>query len=90
MNKIMKCKNCGVENLDDAKVCRKCGSSLESPVNVMLRFPEFNFVPTNLMNWKRPKISRFFYILNFVAFAISSLMFIYCAWSLFSYNIKLH
>jgi len=30
----MKCKICGAENLDDAKYCEKCGSSLEDVVIV--------------------------------------------------------
>lgn len=30
----MKCQNCGTDNLDGAKFCAKCGSSLENETNV--------------------------------------------------------
>ena len=38
----MNCKNCGIENRDDAKSCRKCGASLSEPHKH--RFPRVTLV----------------------------------------------
>lgn len=78
----MKCSNCGTENIDCAKFCRRCGLELgKNTVNVMDKYPKYNFVPTSLMKWKRPVTARigsacFFYA--FVNLLIYFILGIYC------------
>ena len=78
----MKCSKCGTENIDCAKFCRSCGHELvENTVNVMDKYPKYNFVPTSLMQWKRPVTARigsscFFFV--FFILLISFIQGIYC------------
>ncbi len=58
----MKCLKCGTENMKTAKFCRNCGRELNNTqsvsYNVMDRFPEYGFVPTNFYDWRRPWPAR--------------------------------
>ena len=63
----MKCPNCGVENREGASFCRACGAKLApQATNIMDKFPDYDFVPTNLIDWKKPwlaKIRSFFFLI---------------------------
>lgn len=81
----MKCCKCGIENEASAKFCRACGASLDSkPLeNIMDKYPKYEFIPTNLIEWKKPKVSRFI----FVVFLFGLLMSLSTsAYYLYSYN----
>lgn len=57
----MKCPNqdCGVENREGASFCRACGAKLApQATNIMDKFPDYNFVPTNLIDWKKPWLAN--------------------------------
>ena len=70
----MKCSNCGTENIDCAKFCRSCGHELvENIDNIMDKYPLYNFVPTNLIYWKRPFTAKIISALSFFVFIISFL-----------------
>ena len=59
---LMKCKNCGVENTNDAKFCRGCGQELLIYDNPMDKWPNHGFQPTSLVSLKQYKsISVFFF-----------------------------
>lgn len=80
---MITCPNCKTTNTEGAKFCRSCGAELFSqPTNVMDRFPEYFFVPTNLIDWKRPKAARirtrFLYLLLLVAVVFSVYSIIVC------------
>ena len=85
----MKCSNCETVNIEGAKFCRRCGLELvKNTVNVMDKYPKYNFVPTSLMKWKRPVTARigsacFFFV--FFILLISFILGIYC---LFYYETK--
>lgn len=70
----MKCSKCGTENIDCAKFCRCCGHELvENTDNIMDKYPLYNFVPTNLIYWKRPFTAKIISALSFFVFIISFL-----------------
>lgn len=81
----MKCLNpdCGVENRDGAKFCRACGAKLASQsTNIMDKFPGYNYVPTNLIGWKKPwlaKIVRYIFII-ILCLSVIKLFFCLYAW----------
>lgn len=58
----MKCIKCGSYNTEGAVYCRHCGQNLMkvdfSQTNVMDRFPEYNFIPTNFYDWRKPWFAR--------------------------------
>ena len=79
----MKCRKCGTENIADAKFCRHCGDNLK---NIMDTYPELNFVPTNFMDWKKPKVGMTIKEIFMIPIIISVLVCLYCIWSYFFYN----
>ena len=86
----MKCNNCGTENSCDAKFCRRCGSELakknDMRTNVMDRYPKYHFVPTNLLDWKRPWFARLRTTLFSIILVCCFLFFCYSVAALFLYN----
>lgn len=75
----MKCKKCRIENDASAKFCRACGASLDSkPLeNIMDKYPKYEFVPTNLIEWEKPKLSRSIFCIFLVGCVISLVTSIY-------------
>ena len=70
----MKCCNCETVNIEGAKFCRSCGHELvENTDNIMDKYPLYNFVPTNLIYWKRPFTAKIISALSFFVFIISFL-----------------
>lgn len=74
------------ENLNnvEAKLSKTFG--VGAGLNMMDLYPKFKFVPTNLIDWKKPKvgmvIKRFFYI----PILLSVLWCLYCVWAYNVYN----
>lgn len=60
---IMKCKNCGVENNNEAKFCRGCGKGL---VPNRDWWKKYNLVPVSITKLKNSKWAQFFSFLLFV------------------------
>lgn len=85
----MKCHKCNTDNLDGAKFCRNCGSEISGgsvfTTNVMDRFPKYNFVPTNLIEWEKPWFAKIRTVLFSIIFSITFFMFCYSVASFFSY-----
>ena len=86
----MKCPKCKIENPEEAKYCRNCGyklvgGSFVSSI-VMDRFPEYKFIPTNFIDWKKPWIAKIRTILFSIIFAVSLFMFCYSIASVFCNN----
>lgn len=54
----MKCRKCRTDNLVSARFCRHCGMSL-TVGNIMDLYPKLNLIPTNLVDWKTPKVGKF-------------------------------
>lgn len=75
----MKCKKCGIENDASAKFCRACGASLDSnPLeNIKDKYPKYEFVPTNLIEWEKPKLSRLIFCIFLIGCVISLVTSIY-------------
>lgn len=76
----MKCPNpnCGVENREGASFCRACGAKLApQATNIMDKFPDYNFVPTNLIDWKKPRLGWIITIFLYLALCVTSFLFIY-------------
>ena len=71
------CTNCGASIPSDSLYCPDCGKELvasnSTSVNIMNRFPEYNFVPTNFYDWRKPWLARFATI---IALIISVLLFV--------------
>lgn len=57
----MKCKNCGIENTDDAKFCRGCGQDLSIKENPMDKWPNLDFRPVSIVSLKQYKSGRIFF-----------------------------
>lgn len=72
----MKCKRCKTDNSLDAVFCRKCGGKLEN-INIMDKYPKYKFVPTNLIDWKKPKLSRLIFVIFIIGCVSSLLAFIF-------------
>lgn len=57
----MKCKNCGIENTNDAKFCRGCGQELSIKENPMDKWPNLDFKPVSIVSLKQYKSGRIFF-----------------------------
>lgn len=81
----MKCINCGTENEITAKFCRACGASLDSkPLeNIMDKYPKYEFVPTNLIEWEKPILSRviFFIFLTGCVMSLVTSIYFFCSYN---------
>lgn len=85
----MKCSNCETVNIEGAKFCRCCGLELvKNTVNVMDKYPKYNFVPTSLMPWKEPNLANFSSFLFFTGFIILFIYFILGIYCWFYYETK--
>lgn len=74
----MKCPNCNITNNEGAKFCRACGAELKpQPANVMDKFPGYNFVPTNLIDWKKPRFAKIRTIILYVLIIVCVLFLAY-------------
>ena len=86
----MKCPKCKTINQNGARFCRHCGTELsgQNPVkvNVMERFPKYHFVPTNLIEWKKPWFARFLTFLFSVVLVCSLVVVFYSMAASISYN----
>lgn len=82
----MKCRKCGIENATEAKFCRHCGTRMSDGKNVMDKYPKMELVPTNMINWKKPKVGMFIKALLSIPISILLFLCIYCLWSYNVYN----
>lgn len=74
----MKCRKCGTENQTGVKFCRHCGTSLVDVKNIMDIYPELNFIPTNMFDWKKPKVGMFVKCVFRIAMFMALIQIIYC------------
>ena len=80
----MKCPNpnCGVENREGASFCRACGTRLApQATNIMDKFPDYNFVPTNLIDWKKPWLARIVRFVFLIILCISVIKLFICLYA---------
>ena len=82
----MKCRKCGTGNIAGARFCRHCGESLANVENVMDIYPKLKFVPTNFMDWKKPKVGMFAKCVFRIAMFVVLIQIIYCFIALFKWN----
>lgn len=79
----MKCTKCNTENEANAKFCRSCGAPMdEVPVtNIMDKYDKYGFIPTNLIDWKKPIVSRLLFSISSLAFFVflSLSLYFYCS-----------
>lgn len=80
----MECPKCKKDNIEGAKFCRYCGFELGGKINIMDRFPNYNFVPTNLIDWKKPWFARLRTIIFSIFFIASFSVLCYSIASYFS------
>lgn len=83
------CSKCMSKNIDKALFCRHCGSKLirNCPsINVLERYPEMNFVPTNFYDWRKPRVGMVLKFLLRVLTIIFLSFSIYMMYSLENYN----
>ena len=66
------CNKCGTQNSEDAKFCRHCGTRMPENENIMDKYPEMNFVPTNLTNWKKPWVAMVIKTILLIPVVLSS------------------
>lgn len=82
----MKCRKCGTENSTGAKFCRHCGTRMSDGKNVMDKYPKMGLVPTNMIDWKKPRMGIFIKTLLSIPIAILLFLSLYCVWSYNFYN----
>ena len=82
----MKCRKCGIENATEAKFCRHCGTRMSDGKNVMDKYPKMELVPTNMIDWKKPKVGMFLKFILLIPIAIGFFVICFSIWSLFYYN----
>lgn len=74
----MRCKYCGIENNDNAQFCRNCGKEISRgesvSINVMDKFPKYNFVPTNFYDWRKPWVAKVRTIIVGILLVLSSIL----------------
>lgn len=82
----MKCRKCGIENATEAKFCRHCGTRMSDGKNIMDKYPKMELVPTNMIDWKKPKVGMFLKFILLIPIAIGFFVICFSIWSLFYYN----
>ena len=71
-------------NTIEAKLCRNFNTGPKQ--NIMDLYPKYKFIPTNLIDWKKPKVGIFIKGVFYILILLSTVFCLYCLWSYNVYN----